>query len=154
MWAHVDPPCSARLAGVWLVPADETLQPETTQCGSMPHPSPTWATYLTCRPVLPTSEGCLASQDPGIMGWMGWLSSSLRAEEDRNGKLISTQAVDPPANPHLPSLTGPFLAGPTESQLLCSGGSLLQEVSSSGHRDPSPVLSLHELRSTAELINK
>lgn len=38
----------------------------------------TWlCAYLTCRPVLLTSEGCLASQDPGIIGWMGWLSNSL-----------------------------------------------------------------------------
>lgn len=108
---------------MWILPAVPDLQgggwsrPETTQCGSLPHPSPTWATYLTCRPVLPTSEGCLASQDPGIMGWMGWLSSSLGANKERNGKLISTQAVDPLANPRLPSLTGPFLAGPTEPPL-------------------------------------
>lgn len=52
------------------------------------------ATYLTCCPVLPTSEVCLASQDPGIMGWIGWLSNSLGAEEETNGKLISTKTVD------------------------------------------------------------
>jgi hypothetical protein len=47
------------------------------------------ATYLTCRPVLLTSEGCLASQDPGIMGWMGWLSSSLEAEKEKQHFMIS-----------------------------------------------------------------
>lgn len=67
-WAYSDPPVVQNSQG--------KLLPETTQCSS--HLLlPPGATYLICRPVLPASEGCLASQDPGIIGWMGWLSRSL-----------------------------------------------------------------------------
>ena len=66
------------------------------------------ATYLMCCPVLPTSEVCLASQDPGIMGWIGWLSNSLGAEEETKGKLISTQTVDLLDHSTCPACLGPF----------------------------------------------
>lgn len=34
-------------------------------------------TYLAWEPAALTSEECLALQEPGIIGWIGWLSSSL-----------------------------------------------------------------------------
>lgn len=88
-WAHFDLAFRARCPGALLVQAAESpasLRPLSAVLCLLPPPG---ATYLTCRPVLLTSEGCLASQDPGIMGWMGWLSNSLGAEEEIHGKLES-----------------------------------------------------------------
>lgn len=66
--------------GALLVQADENPASPRALSAALCLLPPPGATYLTCRPVLLTSEGCLASQDPGIMGWMGWLSNSLGAE--------------------------------------------------------------------------
>lgn len=89
VWAHFDLAFHVRCTGALLVQADDShasLRPLSAVLCLLPPPR---ATYLTCRPVLLTSEGCLASQDPGIMGWMGWLSNSLGAEEEINRKLES-----------------------------------------------------------------
>lgn len=53
----------------------------------------------------------------------------------------------------LPSLPAPFLADP-DPHGACSvlRGSLRQQVTSSGHQDPRPVLPLPELRSAAEAL--
>lgn len=40
-------------------------------------------TYLAWDPAMLRSEGCLALQEPGIMGWIGWLSNNLAHERKK-----------------------------------------------------------------------
>lgn len=75
------------------------------------------------------------------MGWMGWLSNNLGAEEEISGTLISTQATDWPAQPAwAPSGRPPFPQG-----LLCSWRTINTAGLSSGHQDPLPAISLAEI---------
>lgn len=134
-----------RLTRALLVQADENpASPRalSVALGLLPPPG---ATYLTCRPVLLTSEGCLASQDPGIMGWMGWLSSSLGAEEEINGKLEPAPKLWTRRLTAAPAQPGWALSGCPRSprRLLCS-----RRMRSAATRAPGPLLPLSWLGST------
>lgn len=45
-------------------------------------------TYLAWDPAMLRSEGCLALQEPGIMGWIGWLSNNLARERKKKVGLL------------------------------------------------------------------
>lgn len=53
------------------------------------------STYLAWDPAMLRSEGCLALQDPGIMGWIGWLSNNLAHEGKKKTLLEEKDHTNP-----------------------------------------------------------
>lgn len=83
------------------------------------------------------------------MGWIGWLSNSLQAEEETSGTLISPQTPGPLADGSpCPAWQDPFCQMEPPLCLLCSQGTM--NTVAYCLRPAQPLLPLRRLRSAAE----